>query len=290
MLKYLKSREFWLTMLGIVALGVIIYLVVFFVFLPSYTRHGESVIVPEVTEGTLEEAIGKLEEKDLRYEVADSIFISNLAPGSVISQDPNGMSKVKPGRRIYLTVNKKVPPKVRVPEIYNVSTYQAKLLLEGAGLGIKRIEYIPDEFKNLVRYGEFEGRRIKPGDTLPKFSDLVLFAGRGLGTQRVAIPDLVGLTYQEAISALHRVGLNVGPIRFDPEAPDPKGTVIRQSPAYNMDSTNLGKTIALFVAGPEPEEPIEFMDFEGSENDEDTDRVGTEGSEEAEEEEESEEN
>jgi len=281
MLKYLKSREFWLTLLGLVVLAGLIFAVVFYWFLPSYTRHGESVIVPEVTEVSLDEAIGILEEKDLRHEVADSIFISNLPPGSVISQDPSGMSKVKPGRRIYLTVNKLVPPKVRIPEIYNVSTYQAKLLLEGAGLKIKRIEYIPDEFKNLVRYGEFEGKRVKPGDTLPKFSELVLYAGRGLGSQRVGIPDLVGLPYQEAISNLHRVGLNVGPIRFNPEAPEPVGTVIRQNPSYIPgDSTNLGTSMTLFIAGPEPEDPIEYMDFEGdgeaeeeeNENEEDNDR------------------
>jgi len=270
MLRYLKSREFWLIMLGLVALTVIGYLVFFKLFLPSYTNYGESVLVPDVTEGSLSEAIEDLEAKELRYEIADSIYVSSLAPEAVISQDPAGQSEVKPGRRIYLTVNKRVPPMVRIPEIYNVSTYQAKLMLDGAGLRIKKINYIPDEFKNLVRYGEHKGKRVKEGDTLPKFSELILFAGRGLGSQKVGVPDLVGLNYLEAISMLHKLGLNIGPVRFDPKAPESKGTVIRQDPRYFVsDSLTLGQTVTMFIAGPEPEEGIEDMYFESSEVGED---------------------
>lgn len=270
MLRYFKSREFWLFIVGgSIFLAALVYILTFYVFLPNYTQHGESVIVPEVTEASMDEAIGLLEAEGLRYEVADSIFISNMKPAAIISQDPAGMSKVKPGRRIYLTVNKRVPPMVRIPEILNVSTYQAKLLLEGAGLKIKRITYIPDEYKNLVRYSEFDGKRIRPGDTLPKFSEVELFAGRGLGSQKTAIPDLVGMHYEEAISALHRDGLNIGPVRFDPEALDPKGTVIRQSPRYFPgDSTVIGANITLFIAGPEPEEELEFMNFEDDDEEE----------------------
>ena len=154
---------------------------------------------------------------------------------------------------------------VKIPKVFNVSTYQAKLMLDGAGLRIKKIDYIPDEFKNLVRYGEHKGKRVKEGDTLPKFSELVLFVGRGLGSQKVEIPDLVGLHYLEAISQLHKSGLNIGPVRFDPNAAEAKGTVIRQDPKYYPeDSIVLGRTVTMFIAGPEPEEGIEDMIFEES--------------------------
>ena len=292
MLRYFKSREFWLIILGFIVLGFLVYGIFFYLFLPSYTNFNESVVVPDVSEGNLEEAIALLEKDGLRYEVADSIYVSNLPPAAVISQDPPASSDVKPGRKIYLTVNKEVPPMVKIPEVFNVSTYQAKLMLDGAGLRIKRIEYIPDEFKNLVRYGEHKGKRVKVGDTLPKFSELVLFVGRGLGSQKVEIPDLVGLHYLEAISLLHKVGLNIGPVRFDPSAPEEKGTVIRQEPRYYPeDSIILGRTVTMFIAGPEPEEGIEDMRFEESgddeeegdkgddENEEDASRVPEEGEE-----------
>lgn len=278
MLRYLKSREFWLIILGLIVLAVIAYVVLFFVFLPGYTNHGESVIVPEVTEKSLEDAEADLEAMGLRYEVVDSHYKSNVPPMTVLSQDPLGVSKVKPGRRIYLTVNKVLPPMVTVPDVFGVSQYQAKLRLEGANLIIEKMEYVAHEYKNLVLAAFYKGKRIEEGDTLPKYSKIILRVGRGKGQQRVDIPKLVGEPYQTAIGLLHRQGLNVGVVRFLRNDPGEKWTIVRQNPNYYAgDSINLGSEIDLFIAGEEPPEGIEETIFgvtdeegsDGSEMDED---------------------
>jgi beta-lactam-binding protein with PASTA domain len=262
MWRYLKSREFWLIIFGLIALGVLVYVIFFFVFLPGYTNHGETVIVPEVTEKSLESAVTELEDLGLRYEVVDSHYKSNLPPMTVLSQDPLGVSKVKPGRRIYLTINKVLPPMVTVPDVFGVSQYQAKLRLEGANLIIEKMEYVPHEYKNLVLAAFYKGKRIEEGDTLPKYSKIVLRVGRGKGDQRVDIPKLVGQPYQTAIGMLHRNGLNVGVVRFLPNDPAEKWTIVRQNPTYAPgDSINLGSEVDLFIAGEEPDEGIEEMIF-----------------------------
>ena len=49
MLKYFKSKEFWFVIVGgSILLAGLVYVLTFYVFLPNYTQHGESVIVPEV--------------------------------------------------------------------------------------------------------------------------------------------------------------------------------------------------------------------------------------------------
>ncbi|HHG84099.1 MAG TPA: PASTA domain-containing protein, partial [Bacteroidetes bacterium] len=202
MWRYFKSKEFWLTILGIGLLGAIVYFVFFFVFMPGYTNHGESVIVPEVTELSQEEAEEKLSAMGLRPEVVDSLYKSGMPAHAVISQDPLGVSRVKPGRRVYLTVNKVIPPMVQVPDIFGVSQYQAKLRLEGANLAISKMEYVPHEYKNLVLGAFFRGKRIQKGDTLPKYSKIILRVGRGKGTQRTGVPELVGEHYETAIGML----------------------------------------------------------------------------------------
>lgn len=263
MWRYLKSKEFLLTMLGIAVFVTLLYVVFFFVFLPSYTKHGETVIVPEVTEIDIADAQSKLGDLGLQYEVQESIYIAGLPANAVISQDPTGMSKVKPGRRIYLVTNKAIPPMVRVPEIYGVSQYQAKLRLEGANLNIRRMEYVPHEYKNLVINAFYEGKRLKVGDTLPKFSKIVLHVGRGKGTQNIEVPNLVGEHYEVAIAMLHRSGLNIGVIRFDPKAEEEKGLIITQYPRFFPgDSIRLGSQVDMIIAGPEPEESIEDMIFD----------------------------
>ena len=69
MFRYFISREFFLTLVGLGVVGLLLYIAIFFVFLPTYTRHGDAVLVPDVNEVSLEEAENLLEEKGLRSEV-----------------------------------------------------------------------------------------------------------------------------------------------------------------------------------------------------------------------------
>ena len=258
MWKYLKSREFRLTVLALVGGIALIYLVFFFVFLPLYTNHGEEVVVPDVTRMTLNNATEKLEGTDLRFEVVDSLYDSELEPLAVISQDPVPNSRVKPGRRIYLTINKTVPPLVKFPNIVGVSQYQAKLRLEGSSLSVGKMEYVPHQYANLVISVSYKGNKIKEGDPLPKFAKIDLTIGKGTGSIRVETPNLVGMSYEAAIGILNRLGLPMAPPRFQPESAEEDGMVIQQSPRYIPgDSISMGTEFVLFIAGPEPPEALE---------------------------------
>lgn len=260
MWQYFKSLEFWITLVIVLALTVGGFLVVFYLFLPSYTRHNESVIVPEITKLSLDEAIDALEAEGLRYEIADSAYAPGFKPLQIIRQDPAALKKVKPERRIYLTVNKRVPPVVKFPDIRFVSNYQAKLRLESWGLVIDSIRYIPHEYRNLVLHAEMGGEKVKKGAEIPVGTGVTLVVGRGKGNARVEVPKLGGLPYENAISVLHETGLNIGSLRFDKSASESKGTVIKQYPRYfNGDSLNLGSSVDLIIAGPEPEEAIEGL-------------------------------
>jgi eukaryotic-like serine/threonine-protein kinase len=254
MLKYFKSREFWLTLGGIVVFAALLFVIFFFVFLPSYTNHGEETEVPNVSKMKLEEAIVKLEEAGLRYEVADSLYLNNLPPLSIISQDPVAKSKVKPGRPVFLTVNKVVAPMVKFPDIVGVSQYQAKLRLEGANLIMGRLKYVAHEYRNLVLGASLNGKKLSSGDTLRKGSIIDLVVGEGTGNQKVEVPDLVGKSYESAIAIIQRLGLNLSAPVYEPEAPKPAGTIVRQHPNYaSGDSIHLGSEINLWIAGPEPD-------------------------------------
>ena len=258
MWKYLKSREIRLTALALVGGVVLIYVLFFFVFLPLYTNHGDVVTVPDVTKMTLTNAVEKLEDGDLRYEVVDSLYNSDLEPLAIISQDPIGNSKVKPGRRIYLTVNKTVPPTVKLPNIIGVSQYQAKLRLEGGNLTIGKMDYVPHQYANLVISASYKGRKLKEGDMLPKFAKIDLIVGKGTGSMRAELPNLIGSPYETAIGTLTRLGMHWAPPRFDASSSETPGMVIQQSPRFVPgDSVSMGTEFVLIVSGPEPEEAME---------------------------------
>lgn len=257
MWKYLKSREFRWTALAIIGGLMLLFVLFFFVFLPFYTNHGASVQVPNLSKLTLDEAILELEERDLRYEVVDSLYDGNMEPLAIISQDPIAKSKVKPGRRIYLTINKKVPPKVKLPNVVGVSAYQAKLRLEGSNLAIGKQEFVPYQYANLVISVSYKGRALKGGEELPKFAKVDLIIGKGSGSSRVAIPDLVGMSIDQAVATLTRMNMGISRHYNPAQAGDP-GIVYQQDPRYYPgDSINDGKEFVLFISGEEPEETIE---------------------------------
>ena len=112
-LKFLISRVFFLNLL-------LAILVVFGIFkltiwwLDSYTRHGESITVPDLSGYTLEQAERKLEAKDLHYFIMDSVDMPEEMPNTIVEQDPFPGDKVKRGRKIYVTVTRQTRLKVNL--------------------------------------------------------------------------------------------------------------------------------------------------------------------------------
>lgn len=261
MLGFLKSRKFWITLGGVVLVFALIFVLFFYLFLPSYTRHGKEVTVPDLTKMNLEEAQQALDEAGLRHEVADSVFQAGRGPLDVVSQEPAGGSSVKPGRRIYLVVNKSAPPMVKFPEgVTGVSNYQAKLRLESWNLVVKEIVLKPSPYRNLVLEAKYKNKTIKPGEVLPVGSSIVLVVGEGEGKELIEVPDLVGKPYAEAIDILSRLGLNIGVMTYEPGSSEKPGMVLQQKPRYVPgDSINLGADVSLIISGEEPKETQESI-------------------------------
>ncbi|MDX1908739.1 MAG: PASTA domain-containing protein [Bacteroidia bacterium] len=251
MLRYFFSREFFLTLVGLIGGAVLLYLMIFFWFLPAYTRHGEGVLVPDVSQMRTEEAIKALETAHLNPVLLDSQYIETLPPGAVIKQYPAPYSRVKPNRSISLTINKRQPPVVALPDIKNISLYQAKARLESWRLGVGKVTRIPDNAENQVLSVLFENRELKTGDLVPQGSRIDLNVGGGLNTNRVAAPDLSGLSYDEALSTLRGLGLNLGGIAYNPNGPN--GQVFGQRPRAG-DSLRVGEAVDLFIYGQIPQE------------------------------------
>jgi len=264
MLKYFISKEFFITLLGLGLLGLLAYLLIFFIFLPSYTRHGEALLVPDVYELPWEEAQNILKQKGLRVEVRDSAYYDDLEPLTVVSQYPVALSRVKPNRKVYLTLNKRVPPMVKVPDIEGFTLYQAKSRLESWKLGIGTVSTRPDLADNVVLEYSYKGRRLSPGQEVPQGAQINVVIGSNYGSGRsTEIPNLIGLTYEEAVNTLRQYHLGVGSVIYNPNGPpEEEGKVYNQNPrALPGDSLQVGQSVNLFIYGKEPEQ-LEGVEIE----------------------------
>lgn len=250
MLVYFKSKEFFLTLLGLISVAILGFLFIFYVFLPNYTKHGSSVVVPDVQKLGYKEAINKLDRAGLDIEVRDSLYMPNVAPLTVIKQNPSPASTVKPGRTVYITLNKSVPPMVKMPKVVDLSVYQAKARLEGWKLQVQDIKRIPDIAKNVVLKAQYKGKEIKEGTEIPQGSGIILIIGEGLKESFVEVPDVSGLSFDEAREKLGVAGLNINAV-YDNSSGNNR--IYDQYPKPKGDSVKQGWPIDVFIHGKEPE-------------------------------------
>lgn len=274
MLKILKKKEFWISVLLIIVTYLVLYFLFFNLFLRIFTKHGKSTEVPEIIRMKYGEAKGKIENAGLIMEVMDSIYDPNFLPLSVISQVPLGKDRVKPGRRIFVTLNRVVPPMVKFPEdVTGGSVYQAKRQLESWRLGVEKIRHVFGQYTDLVMGVEYKGKTIKPGEQIPQGSKITLIVSKGTGRDKVLIPKLIGLNYHEAMSELFLAGL-YPKMQFGEKSKE-EGIVIKQYPKFaEDDSVSFGSEVTLFISGPQPKESLEggFIDNENSKKDQDPPR------------------
>lgn len=146
-------------------------------WLNSYTRHNEALLVPDVKGLSVEAAAPFLVGKSLRFEVIDSIYARDMAPGAIIEQIPAADSKVKANRIIFLVVNASHVQMVELPDVIDNSLRQAEATLNALGFKIAEIQIVQSEWKDLVLEVCVGSRVVTSGTKLPLGSQVVLRVG-----------------------------------------------------------------------------------------------------------------
>jgi eukaryotic-like serine/threonine-protein kinase len=248
----LKHLAVMAAIVGVMVIGF------FYIYLPASTNHGESLEVPKITGMQLPDAEAYLEEQNLRYYVNDSSYNSDRKPFEILTQDPAPGALVKEDRKIYVSVNMKNPPMIKMPKLIDGSVKNAELILKSYDLKIGKIVPVPDLQKNAVLKQLVNGREVKPGEAIPKGSIVDLHVGDGLGNTEFEVPNVVDMPVDEASVLLVGQGLQIGNILYVQGSDKPNGTVLRQRPFAEVGAKiRVGELVDLWVAGTEPIESIE---------------------------------
>jgi beta-lactam-binding protein with PASTA domain len=246
----------------IAVIAVIVALMLFFfffVYLPTTTHHGETIKVPNIKGMKVNEVEAFLEEHNLRFFVSDSSYDAGKEPFAVVLQDPAPGSRVKEGRKIYITYNMKTPPTIKMPSLLEGSVKTAQMTLKSYGLQLGEIRSVPDVAQNSVLKQMVNGKEIPAGAPIAKGSVVDLVVGDGLGNAQFQIPNVVGMPVDEATTLLVGAGLQLGVTQYIP-APggEANGTVLRQRPVASPGSMiRVGELVDIWVAGQEILAPIE---------------------------------
>lgn len=184
-----KNVYFWGGVAALFVLCLGVYLVVDAVIMPSYTRHDVSTEVPNVESLPYKKAKSQLQARDLQVQRQVGRYNPNVDTGIVVDQTPLPSSKVKPGRRVYLTVNAGEIPTVKIPDLNGMSVREAKNRISSLGLQVGRVseDPIPSPYAQTITKQE-----PSPGDSLQKGQAVHLWYSTGLGESQVEVPNVVG--------------------------------------------------------------------------------------------------
>ncbi len=188
----------------------ILVLVLDKIVMPAYVSHYQGRYLPDVRGLPFEEAKYKLRLEGFEAMLGDVKYTSKFAPGTVIDQYPKAMRRVKPGRRIRLTLAEK-EKMIPIPDVVGKSIRSARLEIEETGL---QIDTVTSEFDAEVPKDVIRWQYPKPGDFLRRGSGIKLIISKGKPPDFYQVPQLFGLSLEISKKILVKARLKVGKITY----------------------------------------------------------------------------
>jgi serine/threonine-protein kinase len=232
-------RRFWdpywpwlllLLLLVLAGLGALWYL----------ARDEGQATVPNVVGDRVGQATARVEEAGLDWTVVRTA--SARPPGTVSATRPGSGTEVDEGAEVTLVVSTG-PRRVEVPDVVGLSLDDARARLQQSGLDARVRRVFSDESP-----GSVVAQDPSAGDRAAAESAVRINVSKGTG--RVNVPDVVGLTEDEATQRLDQAGLEAK--SFEVPAADQAGTVVAQNPPAG-DEAGKGDTVRINVStGEEP--------------------------------------
>jgi len=195
----------------------------------------QDVQVPRVVGMRQAEAVQALDDVGLEADLSEEAHDS-VPRNRVISADPDPDTYVAPGTVVQLVISTGRPD-VIVPSVVTLSREEARALLTNAGLEVEVRTRDTDEPED-----EVVDQRPAANTSVPDGSTVRIWVSDG----PEEIPDVVGMTQEEAEEAIEEAGFEVFVTR-DANTTEPQGTVIDQSPQAGQ-TADQGDTITIVVS------------------------------------------
>lgn len=250
----LKSLFHWKVLVNVLLAALVFTGLVWLTFrwLEIHTNHGKEIAVPNVMNKSVQDAIKILDDSGLEYEVDSFKYDPKYRPFQVLQIYPSPGSHVKNGRTIIMKVNPRTYAQVSVPDILDRYKGLAFRQLEQVGLKVGDTLYESSIQRDAVIRMMYNGSVIKPGTLLARFSTLDIVIGSG-PKRNINIPNLVGLTVQEAKAIIAQNLFEVGLVEHDDGGNDDADIVYYQDPA-SFDVRDQGMQIDIWASKKTPAE------------------------------------
>ncbi len=214
----------------------------------------EEILMIDVTGVTQEAAIKMLKNEGFeeRNITVQKVADEKIQEGYVIEQNFQKNDVVTKNDIIILTVSAGAE-KILVPNVEGYTDEQACVVLEEAGFDVAHAYEFDDDVEKDVVISQSPTANTEA----PKGSKVTITVSNGSEKKEVAVPNLYGLTKEEAITALEAVKLSYGTISEDFHDTVPEGKVISQS-VNSSTMLEEGKTVDFVVSKGKEEKKVTY--------------------------------
>ncbi len=235
--------------------------------LKIYTKHGNKITMTNFRGMTVEQAEELAQKNSFELIVNDSVYLVNEPGGLIVRHSPDSGSIVKRGRKVYLTITKKVAEEINsglFPDMYGKSYDNIKQLMERRyqlQTEVKKYQFDPGP-KNVILEARYKDQLIvnkdkqNKGVRIPKGGTIsFVLSQRERGP--IPIPELTCLRFNAISFVLNSNELQLGSVSTDPSVGRDTSSawVIAQSPAADSSATiEIGRAIDVRLSANKPDE------------------------------------
>ena len=199
--------------------------------------------VPDLKGLSYKEAKTLLSEMGLQISKGDEVDSDSVTEGLIASQYPSAKTKVDKGDIITVNISKgkkdAVIPKLVGTTFTSESDVSATLSKYGYKLGKVSYEESYETPGTIIKQSPDAGTTAEKKTTV----DIVISKAKSKAT----VPNLNGMTYDQAESALQSLGFSVGRVTEEENNGFTAGTVFKQYPAANSEY-QTGSTVDIWIA------------------------------------------
>ncbi len=229
-----------------------------FLFVMGSSIFGEEIVVPDIVGMDIQEANEELDKLGLEMNVIDRQYNDEYNKDQIISQDPAEGRKVKEGREIKIILSKG-QELFQVPSVVGQKLSDASISLTNEGLNTGKVEEIYDDKYAkgfVISQSPTADKRVKKG------AKIDLMVSKGEEPERVSMPNLIGMSLEEARQLLKDNDLLVGELKREESNEYYKDQIIKQDTKAEVMIDQQSSVNLVVSNGPGPTAKAKVLDFE----------------------------
>ncbi|MFD9290509.1 Stk1 family PASTA domain-containing Ser/Thr kinase [Streptomyces sp. NPDC060030] len=205
-----------------------------------YINSGQFTRVPSLLGQTQSAAEKRLADEGLDLKGVERAYSDTVKRGTVISSDPGSGERIRGNDAVKLVVSRG-PETVKVPDVEGLALADARRELKQWGLAPGMVTR---EFSEEIDRGKVIRTDPRTGTERHTDSAVALVVSKG---SPVDVPDVTGLSVDDATAALDEAGLKAEVLTGRVNSAEAEGEIARQAPGSGAEAAE-GDTVELTVS------------------------------------------